>query len=50
MGAFFDLFMMKNKARVLVVERYNGGCKHAPGLVIPLFRFYSPDLSDFPSI
>jgi hypothetical protein len=34
-------------ACVLVAEGYNGGRTHAPGLVIPLFRFCSPDNSHF---
>jgi hypothetical protein len=34
MDAYSDLFMMKNMARVLVTEGYNGGRTHAPGLVI----------------
>jgi hypothetical protein len=37
--------MMKNTARVLAAEGYNGGRTQAPGLVIRMFRFCSPDLS-----
>jgi hypothetical protein len=44
MGAYFDLFMMKNTARVLLVaEGYTGGTQ-APGLVNHVFRFSSPEL------
>jgi hypothetical protein len=35
--------MMKNTARVLVAEGYNGGTQ-APGLVNHMFRFISPEL------
>jgi len=44
MGAYSDLFMMKNMARVLVAEGYNGGRTQASGLVDHMFRFSSPDL------
>jgi len=44
MGAYFDLFMTKNTARVLMAEGYNGGRTQVPGLVIRMFRFSSPDL------
>jgi len=37
--------MMKNMARVLAAEGYNGVRRQAPGLVIRLLRFCSPDLS-----
>jgi hypothetical protein len=44
MGAYFDLFMMKNTARALVVEGYSGGHTQAPGLVTLMFHFNSSDL------
>jgi hypothetical protein len=44
-GVCFDLFMMKNVARVLAAEGYNGVRRHAPGLAVRLLRFCSPDLS-----
>jgi len=43
-GAHFDLYMMKNTARVLVAEGYIGGRKQASGLVDHVFRFCSPNL------
>jgi hypothetical protein len=43
-GACFNLFMMKSTARILAAEGYNGGRTQAPGLVIRMFRFCSPDL------
>jgi hypothetical protein len=46
-GAYFDLFMMKNMTRVLVAEGYNEGRTYVAGLVVPLFRFCGPDLSHF---
>jgi hypothetical protein len=42
MGVYFDLFMMKNTARVVVAEGYIGGTQ-ASGLVNHMFRFSSPD-------
>jgi hypothetical protein len=37
MGAYFDLFMMKNKACVLVVERDSGGLNTHLGSQFPCF-------------
>jgi hypothetical protein len=45
MGAFFDLFIMINMARVLVAEGYNSVHTREPGLVIRFLCFCSPDLS-----
>jgi hypothetical protein len=39
--------MMKDMAGILVAEGYNGGRKHAYGLVVHMFRFRNPDLSHF---
>jgi hypothetical protein len=43
MDAYFDSFMMKNMARVLVAKGYIGGTQ-ASGLVNHMFRFSSPEL------